>query len=952
MDPTMTEHDYRFPRRPGRTGQVKGHGGPGHLNLHSAGPDLPQTLASAHGNLLGSALFPSLENAAAADSVQSVDQLRHDDPLAAQIWKFFSKTKLQLPNQERLENLTWRMMALNMRKQKQEDEARSVEAQHAGLNCPRTQNAPSGIAQLRNSSDIHLGNNNSDAMNLDDLIFAEDVAPAAGLMSPPPAPKLNDAISARDPSTTAIPIKPRKESTSLLAPQSVPHYQRTGSNEFNYVQRHHRKTSIDERRTRKRPANFSPHLLAVNSNTAGGNCHLEADSELQGYSLDNTDPVAMQQLNQGGNSAVSFALDSYMETDAVMNQAAHFQQNFSFSPSSSPMIPHGPFSNMYNTSSSVPTSSINAGDLYSPLGSAYQSTVSTPLAMGDGDGLYFGPHDGRHPRKQGIMQGPTRRLTGILGHGPQFIHNSANGGSQMYSGPGTESGSLSTFSTAPSSFSHIDPSQVFQTDSQVTSPTMPMRPENMLPFGADSDDEDSAAGLQNQNMPMHGDYSSSMDDMGCLGWDASLPGQFSTQAARFPGGLPRKQVMIGGTTTDYVVDNSDWENLGLGRSHSFKESDKRHEKIPRTASTPSHLATKHNGFEHTAQSLPTSPPGDHDQPPPDTMSGLSSAAPSGPSSPAAPPPPAKRASSTTNLQPAGGGAQNDGGAPTTCTNCFTQTTPLWRRNPEGQPLCNACGLFLKLHGVVRPLSLKTDVIKKRNRGSGPNGAGGGPRSRKNAGGSAAASRKSSTLSMATVAAAGGSSSNLVINNNSLSPPASRSVLPKDSDSPAASSGANTAGSTPNSHYGNQGSSSSAAAAGGKGVVPIAAAPPKATPGPGASSSSASRSSGPAPVSSSKRQRRHSKSVGADAACGMDIDSPAESVSSSDMSRSMVTTPNMASLSSTMLSTSIGMTPSRQAIGHGHVMSLGHHQPGGPQHHPGGPCTSTGPQEWEWLTMSL
>ncbi|KAG0185782.1 hypothetical protein DFQ28_008798, partial [Apophysomyces sp. BC1034] len=50
-----------------------------------------------------------------------------------------------------------------------------------------------------------------------------------------------------------------------------------------------------------------------------------------------------------------------------------------------------------------------------------------------------------------------------------------------------------------------------------------------------------------------------------------------------------------------------------------------------------------------------------------------------------------------------------------CTNCATHNTPLWRRNPEGDPLCNACGLFLKLHGTVRPLSLKTDVIKKRNR---------------------------------------------------------------------------------------------------------------------------------------------------------------------------------------------------------------------------------------------
>ncbi|KAH9172419.1 hypothetical protein EDB89DRAFT_899885 [Lactarius sanguifluus] len=53
-------------------------------------------------------------------------------------------------------------------------------------------------------------------------------------------------------------------------------------------------------------------------------------------------------------------------------------------------------------------------------------------------------------------------------------------------------------------------------------------------------------------------------------------------------------------------------------------------------------------------------------------------------------------------------------APTVCTNCQTTKTPLWRRDPEGQPLCNACGLFYKLHGVVRPLSLKTEVIKKRN----------------------------------------------------------------------------------------------------------------------------------------------------------------------------------------------------------------------------------------------
>jgi hypothetical protein len=59
-------------------------------------------------------------------------------------------------------------------------------------------------------------------------------------------------------------------------------------------------------------------------------------------------------------------------------------------------------------------------------------------------------------------------------------------------------------------------------------------------------------------------------------------------------------------------------------------------------------------------------------------------------------------------------ASTDSSQPT-CQNCTTSTTPLWRRDEIGSVLCNACGLFLKLHGRARPISLKTDVIKSRNR---------------------------------------------------------------------------------------------------------------------------------------------------------------------------------------------------------------------------------------------
>ncbi|KAK3837458.1 MAG: iron transporter biosynthesis regulating transcription factor, partial [Linnemannia gamsii] len=50
-----------------------------------------------------------------------------------------------------------------------------------------------------------------------------------------------------------------------------------------------------------------------------------------------------------------------------------------------------------------------------------------------------------------------------------------------------------------------------------------------------------------------------------------------------------------------------------------------------------------------------------------------------------------------------------------CTNCKTTLTPLWRKDDAGDILCNACGLYYKLHHIHRPISLKRNVIRRRSR---------------------------------------------------------------------------------------------------------------------------------------------------------------------------------------------------------------------------------------------
>ncbi|KAH7333396.1 hypothetical protein BKA65DRAFT_43884 [Rhexocercosporidium sp. MPI-PUGE-AT-0058] len=79
---------------------------------------------SAGKELFGESLFPVWKDDAASEELDIPDEMQKKDPLAKQIWRLYSKTKKQLPNQERIENLTWRMIAMSLRKRKQEEAAR------------------------------------------------------------------------------------------------------------------------------------------------------------------------------------------------------------------------------------------------------------------------------------------------------------------------------------------------------------------------------------------------------------------------------------------------------------------------------------------------------------------------------------------------------------------------------------------------------------------------------------------------------------------------------------------------------------------------------------------------------------------------------------------------------------------------------------------------------------
>ena len=604
------------------------------------------------------------------------------------------------------------------------------------------------------------------------------------------------------------------------------------------------------------------------------------------YSLDHSGHHGFP-LHSDSYPQLPFNLSDYnMSDDPILNSAG-LQSNFTFSPLASPVHTH----RLPSAYSKGVGYSMNTTDIYSPPGSAHPSSTSTPQPLYEDEPMTFSRQSldirqGRpvqsYPANRSGLSNPMQQYTVYNTNNEPMFHTASNGTSVPPSGFPAPSFSMQQ---------HINPSQVLHPEfsgSQAHG-SNGRRTENMFSIGEDSDNEEDEGSFPETTMMMHTDYSpleeTPLDVRHSMSWDNHMGAQLNNMAARYPNGPPKKQVTIGGA--EMVASPQEWSSSSqLARGHGSSASisdvrnrgtDPRRQKIPRTSSTPNVMHLGQHALHGHPQSSPNTPP----------ISGFSSTAPSRPSSP----------DDSKN-------GDNDG-VPTTCTNCFTQTTPLWRRNPEGHPLCNACGLFLKLHGVVRPLSLKTDIIKKRNRGSGhqlPVGSASTRSSKK-------ASRKNS-----------------VHQAPATTPTTTRAQ--NDSASPPSAYGSNnsgsTAGSTPTSYGAGSGTT------GKSGVIPIAAAPPKPTP--------VSTTQGrPSNTVVPKRQRRHSKQGGAK---GGDGSQEAEMVDADDTSgkaaagsmRSKDTMPHPVSAGG--VSGMPGIMGSTVQPG---IMA-------------GGPAS--GNQEWEWLTMSL
>ncbi|KAK9455157.1 hypothetical protein V1511DRAFT_488022 [Dipodascopsis uninucleata] len=639
-------------------------------------------------------------------------EILKDDPLATKIWKMYTKAKSSLPNQERMENLTWRMMAMSLRRKE--------------LESQRIRQRNNSTVSTKSPSLI-LGESPSDAGNsfIDEITYTPSsiVGSPSGLTVSPTSdpPYTNSSHS----TSVAIPIKVSRSSEKQSDNSSMVNF----DSPFDFDSKD---SVMDDRLGKKRPADFSPMVNGIEC--------LANITPVPDYILDDPDSVAssLNGQNQSGSFMFSESFSNHNRDDSLSGLSTNVSHSLAFSPVASPVTAGSAFG-LYNQSLA---SSVTSQDLYSPPPSGPHSQVSTPHPIAEGRDSIFFDSIVRDPVPNRRSLNLSSRPPSRPGLSQSFSFSAVQDGfPPVPSGQHTPGISSSFYSNHSHSahnsmnFQHVDPSQVLHPEFGLGQ-SLPDGRTGMFHFmDTDLEDDDSTFG---------GNGQSTSDFIDLPNDDNSTTGAIHMQNSWHRGddayGSPSLPSSLLNSTVGSLPSDNGFHPGSVGSVHDLQNRTNqdalgRKQKIARTISSPNTSLLQQN-MARRIQSNPGTPPptgngvnssNSEQFSPVSNPASVTSGSVTGQTSQSNASSPASSTNGGSSRPSNGADSPSQSvdsknqsvqinGQPTTCTNCHTQTTPLWRRDPEGQPLCNACGLFLKLHGVVRPLSLKTDVIKKRNRG--------------------------------------------------------------------------------------------------------------------------------------------------------------------------------------------------------------------------------------------
>lgn len=600
----------------------------------------------------------------------------------SQIWKLYHSARSTLPHRQRIENLAWRIMALDMlNAQKYLDTKRARASRSSAFAAGSAYDGSGPVSSLSsgNSNPLQLYHANGYPASLS--LNHQRVNPASG--------GLHLQQQQQQQQQRRRPV--HQQQSSIYNPNTYDpqdqHYLRPQPNgsqlNFDYAAQLRRLSTSNSSKVKANPTSSSPSASSSNTNANSHNPHAKSrypvlygsttSQAASNSSGSNAPTPSNNPLSPDDGRGFKFSLDPLaiegLEHELLMRP-------------SRPVSPAPFHIASYSTSAQNPSYAENDLDgLQSSFPSSFSSAATTPsfhrsdstyfdsmatsrrLAV-EQSKLAFAPYIQKPPQQ--VDPSADAVMKDLYSIHPMQIHHNQLTSDNLSTSYNSSAFSVETL-PAPAASSTTEQAGSFSAKSPP--PARQMKAEFDSLFSSDNLDHSSVDGINGQHFADIS-YNMSMS----LGYNSqSHVSPFSPFDA-----APAYDTM----------------QMSLPPEHGFDGFSNSVRKIPRTHSSQnaSALAGELAASRHRQQQLQQEQQHHHH---------LSSSAPS-----------AKNGSfglvSTNN-------SDASPSAPLSCTNCGTQTTPLWRRNAQGDPLCNACGLFLKLHGVVRPLSLKSEVIKKRNR---------------------------------------------------------------------------------------------------------------------------------------------------------------------------------------------------------------------------------------------